>query len=747
VSQRRNFNLHILHEVFHLKISKVLILILISTNLILTFLPLTNSLGYEFSVVNGILLFILSGLQIINVKRENFVISVTDLLFKNKWFVSISIIIPFIIGFLSSILNSNCPIKGGIFFYLIISIPSFFFGGVLGNFCSNLSRKYSYYFFVIIFIGLIITPLIEFFFNPQIYFYNPIFGYFPGTIYDEDLSVDRILLVYRIFNLSFFILVYYFSNIIINKSHIQKILTVLTLLLVAFSFSVLKPKLFFATDKDRIEKELTAKIITNNFQIHLPDSLLGEINSEFNALLHEFYLDQIKTQLKLSFNNKIDSYLFPGKESKRELLGSGNADVAKPWLNQIYLNYYNYGGTLKHELVHVLAGVFGSTPFKVSADFNPAMIEGLAMSIENDYDEYPIHYMAKLAFVSGYKYPIEKLFSGFNFFTQTSSISYIYAGSFLKYLEDKFGISKIKYLYEENNFQKVYGKNLSELAKVYELFLKNYPIEFNKNKAQLYFGGVSIFKKYCPRMAATDIKNAWSLFKNTKYSEALDLFRDVYNYSNSYQSLLGIVSSYSVEKKYPEAVEFLSSQIANFKTSQFYFNFELILGDLLIQTNQSAKAISKYDSLLVQNPHINFTNEVLIRKSILEEGTDSLKNYLNYNKKQKFQKILSLNLKGVKYFSIKSLINLSTGENSVLNDFFTQLKGSIKVRDFSSSYAALEISKYALRNLDYETAQYFAVRSLDYKKDDNSNYSFIENLRMVNWFKNNHEGIEVTYSK
>ncbi len=745
--QLRNFNLHIPQKEFHSNITIVLILFLIIINLLLTFLPLTNTLGYEFSVVNGILLFIIGGLRIINVQRENFVISVTDLLFKNKWFVSISIIIPFIIGFLSSILNSNCPIKGGIYFYLIISIPSFFFGGMLGNFCTRLSRKYSYYFFIVILTGLIISSLLEFFFNPQIYFYNPIFGYFPGTIYDEDLSVDRILLAYRIFNLSFFILVFYFSIIIINSSIIKKILIVLTLLLISSSFAILKPKLFFATDKNRIEKELPSKIITNNFQIHLPDSLIRKKDGLYNALLHEYYLEQIETQLNQSINYQVDSYLFPGRESKRELLGSGNADIAKPWLHQIFLNYYNYGGTLKHELIHILAGEFGHTPFKVSADFNPAMIEGLAMSIENNYDGYPIHYMAKLAFAAGYKYPIEKLFSGYNFFTQISSISYIYAGSFLKYLEDKFGTSKIKYLYGVIDFPRVYGKNLNELTKDYELFLEDYPIESNKYKAQLYFGGVSIFKKYCPRMAASDVKKAWVLFNNTKYSEALDLFRYVYNYSNSYKSLLGIVASYSAEKKYAVATEFLSNQIVNFKTSQFYFNLELIFGDLLIQTNQSAKAISEYDSLLVQNPHINFTNEVLIRKSILEEGVDSLKNYLNYNKKQKLQKILSLNSKGIKYFSIPSLISLSADEDSILNNLIAQLKGSIKVQDFSSSYAALEVSKYALRILDYETAQYFAVRSLDYKKDDNSNYSFIENLRMINWFKNNHDGIKVNYSK
>ncbi|MEK6552380.1 MAG: hypothetical protein AABZ54_02900, partial [Bacteroidota bacterium] len=281
----------------------------------------------------------------------------------------------------------------------------------------------------------------------------------------------------------------------------------------------------------------------------------------------------------------------------------------------------------------------------------------------------------------------------------------------------------------------------------YELFLESYKIKFNKNEAQFYFGGITIFKKYCPRMAASDVKKAEVLYKIKKYSEALELFKNVYDYSNSYQSLLGVVSSYSAEKKYVTAAEFLSNQIVNFRASQFYYNLELILGDLLIQTNQHVKAISEYDSLLVQNPHINFTNEVLIRKSILEEGVDSLKNYFNHNRKLKLQKLLSLNSKGIKYFSIPTLINLSDNDNYGLDNLITKLKSNIQVQDFSSSYAALEISKYALRNLDYETAQNFAVRSLDFRKDDNRDHMFIENLRMVNWFKNNHDEIKITYSK
>ena len=745
--QQRNFNLRISFIEFRTYTSKIYILILTLLNLLLTFLPLTKTLGYEFSVINGILLFIIGGLQIITIQRKGFIADASDLFLNNKLFTSASIMIPFLIGFLSSVLNSNCPIKGGILFYLIITIPSLFIGVSLGSFCTALSKKYSFLIFIIITLGLIFSSITEFFFNPQIYFYNPVFGFFPGTIYDEDLNFDRILVAYRIFNIAFYILLFYASRLILNNSITKKILVVCALIIISFLFSISKPRLFFATDKSRIENELTATIVTNNFQIHLPDSLSGDKQNRYNALLHECYLHQIIIQLNLSFPHKIDSYLFAGKESKRELLGSGNADIAKPWLNQIYLNYYNYGVTLKHEIVHVIAGEFGVTPFKVSAGFNPAIIEGLAMSVENNYDGYPVHYMAKLAFSSGYKYRLDKLFSGLNFFSQTSSIAYIYAGSFLKYLNDQFGISKVKYLYETNDFQKVYGKDLKELAKSYEAFLENYQIEFNRNSAQLYFGGVTIFKKYCPRMAAFDVKKAWELYKNKNYSEALDLFKNVYSYSNSYQSLLGIISAYSAGKKYTLAAQYLNNQIVNFISSQYYYNLELILGDLLIRADQPVKAISLYDSLLVQNPRIDYTNEVLIRKSILEEGTDSLKEYFIKGQKQKYQKLLSLNSKGIRYFSIPTLINLSADDNSGLDNLITELKSNIKVQDFFSSYAALEISKYALRNLDFETAQYFAVRSLDFKKADNSNHMFIENLRMVNWFKNNHDQIKITYSK
>lgn len=722
---------------FRINIPSAFIIITFLINILLSKLPLTSTLGYEFAAVNGILLFFFGGiLSIHQLKKTLNKRSFVNLIHENRFSLAISALIPFVIGLISSIFFGECPIIDGIWFYLVIAVSSLFFGTMLGFFSNAITGKFTYLFYTILFFTIILSPLIELYRNPQIYFYNTIFGYFPGTIYDEDITVDHFLIAYRIFNLAFFIGLVFVSEKINCKKFVVKLSACSIIFLIIILFSALEPVLKLSTDTRRLNSELNKEVFTENFRIHFFDTA-NKSEIEFGALLHEYYLDQDKTSLNHYSKMKIDSYIFRDRNQKRELFGAGNADVAKPWLSQVYLNMTNYDATLKHELLHTLAADFGTTPFKVAGNINPAMIEGIAVAFENNFDGYPVHYMAKLAEESGYKFPIEKLFGGLNFFTKTSSISYIYAGSFIKYLADRYGVSIIKKLYSDTNFEKYFSKNISTLVIEYEDFLKNYQIEFNKNQAQLYFGGQTIFKKFCPRMAASDVKRAWNNFNSKKNNEALQLFQKVYHYSNSYQSLTGILACLSNEKKYLEAEKLLSKEISNFRTSQYYFYLELLLGDLFIQSNQPTAASAYYDSLLTQQPHIEYTNEVLIRKMILSEGADSLRSYFDKTETQKFEKLMRMNENGINYFSVGKILRLAK-ESSNLNVNFSKLfREKIKVNDNISRYSALQLSMFFLRKFDYDEAQFFAIKTMDYKENENTDYGYIENLRMVNWFKNN----------
>lgn len=699
------------------------------------FFPLVNILGYESSVINGILFFIFSEIRAIRNSSLNIISDENyGYHFRNNIsFLSITFLTPLILGIFSTILFSECPLGDGILFYFVIAIPNIFFGYTIGLYISVLIQRFRYITFVTVFIIILLIPLLEFYLHPQVYFYNLIIGFFPGTIYDEDLTVDGLLLSYRILQLAFFIALLFISHRVHSRS-IKKTSSLIIVLLAVTTFFFVKPFINYSTNLDRLKKSLKGTIQTEHFEI-LYSKSIDKNAALYLAQLHEYYYEQIIQNLEIGFDEKIISIVFRDENEKRKLIGAGRADIAKPWLMQIFLNYPTFDETLKHEIVHVIAGKFGTTPFKVAQNLNPAMIEGVAMAIENDYDGYSIHQMAKIAFNAGYKISIERLFSGLNFFSNYSSISYIYAGSFIKYLSDTYGINRIKQLYSDIDFYKYYEKDLSKLEEEYNLFLNNIRVDFNRNTAQLYFGGKTIFKKHCARTAAHKTKKAISLFQSGKYSEAEDAFLNVYNYSGSYQALSGLVNSSIKLKKYNSAEKYLLSEETNFMDSPYKYNVELLLGDVYVLNDKIDSARSFYDSLLVQNPSVEYYNETFIRNYLLTNNISELKNYILGDRKKRFELLKSLNADRIIYESIPMMIYYCN-DNSELKNLILFLQNKLAVSDKITSYSAMKISQAAAKLGYYEIAQNIAVKSLSYKEDNLFLHPLTENLKLINWLVN-----------
>ena len=99
---------------------------------------------------------------------------------------------------------------------------------------------------------------------------------------------------------------------------------------------------------------------------------------------------------------------------------------------------------LNTKLAHCFTAGFGTGIFKLAAGFNPALIEGVAEAADGIYDENSIHYLASLAYKNDYRVNLNSMLSSFSFFGSVSSLSYIYSGSFIKYLTNEYGIEKVK---------------------------------------------------------------------------------------------------------------------------------------------------------------------------------------------------------------------------------------------------------------------------------------------------------------
>jgi len=485
---------------------------------------------------------------------------------------------------------------------------------------------------------------------------------------------------------------------------------------------------------ERLEKNLTGKVKTEHFDIFYSNSI-NKSSILYLALLHEYYYEQVNQKLELNFRERITSIVFRDANEKRNLIGAGNADIAKPWLKQVYLNFPTYMETLKHEIVHVIASEFGTTPFRVADNINPTMIEGLAMAIENDYDGYAIDHLAKLAFSSGYKVSMQNLFTGLNFMNHYSSISYIYAGSFIKFLIDKYGVAKVKQLYSNTDFSSLLNNNLYRLQDEYETFLTKDDVKYNRSMAQMYFGGKTIFKKHCARTSAYKTKKAISIFNNGNYQEAEVLFNDVYNYSGSYSALLGLTNSRIKQKKYDLAEKYLSEEAPKFIDSPYKFNLELILGDLYVLNDkyESAKAI--YDSLLIQIPSMDYYNEAYVRTHLLKQDPVDLKKFILANRKERFNILRSIIDKTVLYEAIPMMIYYNS-DDAELKNLVLFLQKKLDVFDMISCYAVMRLSQAAARIGYYEIAKELAVKSLLFKDDELLIHPLTENLKLINWLSN-----------
>ena len=718
----------------------IFLIVIFIFNLFFLYLPLLNVFGFEFSLANSIILFFVSGTYIISYfKKLPSLSGLNKSELKNIGLTFIVfLVIPLIVSLVYSSFTMICSLKDGFLFYLVITVPSVILGSSVGLLVFTFFRKFRILIFIVVTILIIAIPLFEFYFNPQVYFFNPVFGFFPGTIYDEGIKVTTKLVLYRLLNLVFFagIILLVLNSL---KKNFPKIFIAIYTIVISVLFFSFSPVFGFSTTNSSLQKELSLNFKTAHFSIYfstdIPNNLVKEI-----ALEHEYDYTILTKFFELRPQGRITSYVFDSSEQKGKYFGSVNADVAKPWLKQIYVSADSYDQTLRHELAHVFTANFGTGIFKVAAGFNPAMIEGAAVAAAPFNGDNTIHYMAKLAYQNGYKIKIEHLFRGLNFFGSVSSLSYIYAGSFSKFLIDNFGVKKFEELYSNLNFKEVYNEPVDKITHAYYSFLDSLQIEKNINKANYYYGRQTIFQKVCPRYVGERLTTGRNYFITKNYVNAENIFREILQKTNNYSALIGLSSTLVEMGDTAEAAKIIKTHINKFVNTAYFYNLEFRLADLEVLNNNFTQADSLYKKLSVENPNRLLYNLADLRLE-LSKDTLLLKHYLTGTDVHKFDILKKLNSSRIVYSSIPVLVILASSLDRNYSKFITEFGKKLKVENYTSSYAMYKLSKYMMDNLDFTNAREIAKLSMNYKTDENFNEILRANFEKANWFYYNADGI------
>lgn len=701
-------------------------------NLLLIQLPLTGTFGYEFAAINGFLLTIISGFFTLkSISKADYKLSILALN------LLIILVVPLVIIIVYSIFTMFCSFCDGLGFYVLIVTTSTLFGSAISFVVDFVLNRFKKTIFLIIIFLVALIPVLEIYFLPQVYFYSPLIGFFPGNIYDEGLSPDLKLLshqaVVSLFSGLMIFLVIKYRRYFNSKKIL--LITLIFCLSVAFQYS--SSWFGFSTTYSSLENDLNKEISSDQIILHYDK--LNEMESEFLKLCAYYYYSELENVLQVKPSKQIHIYIFNSREQKKVLFGAGNADVAKPWQYAIYISADSWEHTLKHELVHIFSAEFGTGPFKLAAGFNPALIEGLAEAIEGTTDEYALKDFTALAFNNIRRIDLNSLFTGLNFFKSNSSLSYSYSGAFIQYLIKKFEIVKVKQFYSNNDFEKTFNANLTSEIKLFENELHNNTILNDYTMADYYFGRLSILQKVCPRFISDRLNVAYIYLNEKKYDEAEKLFKEINQKTTNYSASVGLAEIYVEKNNYKAAIKLLSNDFNKFKNTPYSYFLTIKMCDLYILSDEIEIALFDYNYIIKNNPHKDLVRLAKLRKDLFKNNL--IKQYLTGNDSVKFNCVKQLNDSTYNYNSIPILINLFQSQNVNYNNSLSVFNKTFIVDNLESSYAAFRLSKYMLANFDFVNGRKYAALSLRYKEENPFYLVMKENYEMANSFFINNKKI------
>jgi tetratricopeptide (TPR) repeat protein len=594
-------------------------------SIVILFQPLFNYLGFEFSALNGLIVFAVSSNYTYKIflkyknkpGKNNFTEMVIEALYKNMMLI----IIPFLAATINLFFVRNCSYLTGVFYYLLIPCITVIYSIALSVFTYSFFNRFRRIALTAIFIIIILFSISEYYFNPQLFVFNPFIGFFPGMIYDEELYLTSNLIFYRINTLLQSIILLSVANIfyqVPDKTRLRIELMklkyafqpiVIVLLFIVVLFFVFRNEFRITVEKDYIISTLGKTRDTPHFIIHYSSKNLSEKEVNDICDLHEFYYYKICRELEVDFTDKIESFIYPDPETKYSLIGAKYTIIAKPWLKQIHLNENSIDEVLKHELVHVIAGNFGIPVLRVSR--SAALVEGLAMAIEWQWGYRTLHQ---------YSYGILKFMPGINFsdilsttgfISSNPNISYVLSGSFIRYLIDNYGIRNVKQLYNDGDYKKATGKSEDILVKEWQSYLYKINVQSEDSTVTLYtFKRQSIFQKVCARVIANLNEEANRELRSGNYPKSIELFNRSISLSNNNEAKTGLIVSWLRSGDYDSVTSFTGKLINDQKSKIYFLPLKLYYADALWQKANKEKNERLYDSAYkecndVFNYHLN----------------------------------------------------------------------------------------------------------------------------------------------
>jgi len=488
-------------------------------------LPLAGSLGPESALVLGLVLAPLSaafGAGVVrDARRRGLALPTSTIAGRALGGALLIVAVPLAILLLNILRVPSCAPLAGLAFEIVGPIAGVLVAATLGVWVATLVRapRTSTLLAVLVPISEMAAALYRFRASPAIFAYGHVFGWFPGTLYDEGTSIGSPYIALRIASLALVAGLFVLRGVLVEEATQRVVFARLSarlpqmfvalLLLSGFaqiewSAEELGLRSSAASIRERLGGEAHAGRCTAIVPRELP-----RVEAERIAEDCAFRLTQMERTLGVKPGPRVTAFFFRDVNEKRALMGAADTYIAKPWRREVYLQLGEWPHpVLAHELAHVVAGDVASGPFRVGGQLggflpDAGMIEGVAVAMAwAERDGLTPHEWARAMIALGIAPTIEGT-RGLSFLLEPAGRAYTISGSFYRFLFDRYGAQVVRRAYRTGDLEGAAGKPVALLAREWRAFIDTVPVpEDVLALARVRFARGAIFARPCPHRVA-----------------------------------------------------------------------------------------------------------------------------------------------------------------------------------------------------------------------------------------------------
>jgi tetratricopeptide (TPR) repeat protein len=391
------------------------------------------------------------------------------------------LVLPVLVLALNALRVKNCNLAAGLAWALVLPGVSALTATVAGVAAGLGSRRSGRA--ILLGLGIILGSvgwsLARAYTAPPIFAFDPFGGYFPGSLYDEEVAISGTVLGARALHLGFALAAltvlapFLDGHTLGLRWRAARGRTALkALALVAGGAAALalhlEPRLGLAPDAASIARALGGRRETAHLVLLYSPSGPWARDIDLHAEDAEFRWHELADFFGVTPSGKITCYLFADAAEKRRHTGAGHTQVAKPWRREIYLQHDSWPhGVIKHELAHVFAGEFGDPLLHVARRglvIDAGLIEGVAVAAEDRAEHLTLDQSVQVMRRADLEPPLAQVL-GPGFYAFSASRAYTLAGSFVRFLIEAHGIERFRALYRNGgDYVAAYGRPLGELG-------------------------------------------------------------------------------------------------------------------------------------------------------------------------------------------------------------------------------------------------------------------------------------------